>query len=366
VGKLNFGINVYAPDGTWQHYLVTVMREGVLSVDPVYAVHYYLENTENSVYGDKLVFKPDVDDDGVVTEYPVVIAGYTIVDSTPKVVDLDNVEDVVFYYTANTDIEYTVHYYKFGTTTKVAEDKVVGGKTMNSIVTENAVNVAGYVAVNSFLTKTLVAEGNEFVFYYVEEPVSLDVEYVVHYYLQGTVLSVALDKVVYGKEEGAVVTEVAPLITGFTAVAPTSITITLNAENNVITFYYTENRPIEPSPSPSVSPSPSPSVSPSPSPSTSPSPSPSTSPSPSVSPSPSPSTSPSPSPSTSPSPSPSASPSPSGSVPSNSVSPSSSPPVNGDDETFWTMRNTGLVVAVAVVVLVLLGVVSYLFFGRRK
>jgi uncharacterized repeat protein (TIGR02543 family) len=115
-----------------------------------------------------------------------------------------------------------------------------------------------------------------------------DLGYVVHYYRQGSTTSVANSKVVSGQAAGVVVTEYAIAIVGYSAVAPTAITATLNVADNVFVFYYTQNsgsgnggsggsggsssgggstHSPSPSPSPSSSPSPLPSLSPSPSPS---------------------------------------------------------------------------------------------------
>ena len=66
-----------------------------------------------------------------------------------------------------------------------------------------------------------------------------NIEYTVHYYLQGTTISVAPSKVVVGQTMGAYITESAIVVAGYAAVAPTSVTQTLAATGNEIIFYYT-------------------------------------------------------------------------------------------------------------------------------
>ena len=67
-----------------------------------------------------------------------------------------------------TNLEYTVHYYLEGTTTKVKEDKVVTGQVFDTEVTESPVDVAGYYIVdNSPKTIKIAADKpNEIIFYY--------------------------------------------------------------------------------------------------------------------------------------------------------------------------------------------------------
>ena len=70
-------------------------------------------------------------------------------------------------WTANNDVSYTVHYYKQGTTDKVAEDKTVTGKTFNTEVTETAETVSGYT-VEGEPTRTITLDdyNKEITFYY--------------------------------------------------------------------------------------------------------------------------------------------------------------------------------------------------------
>ena len=74
-------------------------------------------------------------------------------------------------WTANNDVSYTVHYYKQGTTDKVADDKTVTGKTFNTEVTETAKTVSDYtVEGESTQTITLDAYDKQIIFYYKATP----------------------------------------------------------------------------------------------------------------------------------------------------------------------------------------------------
>jgi hypothetical protein len=136
---------------------------------------------------------------------------------------------------SQTNISYTVHYYLEGTSTKIADSKNVTGQMIGALITENAVDVAGYIAVApTSVSGVLNATSNVFVFYYSANTVS----YTVHYYLQDTSVQVLVDKVVYGQTLGAWVTEYAVEVWGYIAVAPTSVSGVLNATSNEFVFYY--------------------------------------------------------------------------------------------------------------------------------
>ncbi len=71
-------------------------------------------------------------------------------------------------WTANNDVSYTVHYYKQGTTDKVAEDKTVTGKTFNTEVTETAETVSGYTVEGEPTPRKITLDDydKEIIFYY--------------------------------------------------------------------------------------------------------------------------------------------------------------------------------------------------------
>jgi uncharacterized protein YpmB len=138
----------------------------------------------------------------------------------------------------NATVPYTVLYYLEGTTSAIAANKTATG-ILGTSVTETAPTLLGYTAVApTTITATLNATNNKIIFYYTA---NTDIEYTVYYYRQGSTTQLANPKVVTNQTMGTPVTETALTISGYTAVAPTSVTITLNAANNVITFYYTTN-----------------------------------------------------------------------------------------------------------------------------
>ena len=173
------------------------------------------------------------------------ISGYTLVGSSPRGLKLENVSsnELIFYYTKNpVKVSYTVHYYLDGTTTKVAADKVVNNVNAGTEVTEDAISVTGYTAAAPTQQKlNLSATGtNEIIFYYTKNA-GTQVGYTIRYLKEGT--GEALLPAYSGTGVvGNSLTVTAPAIDGYTALAPTSYTITLNAEaaENIITFYYRE------------------------------------------------------------------------------------------------------------------------------
>ena len=173
------------------------------------------------------------------------ISGYTLVGSSPRGLKLENVSgnELIFYYTKDpVKVSYTVHYYLDGTTTKVAADKVVNNVNAGTEVTEDAISVTGYTAAAPTQQKlNLSATGtNEIIFYYMKNA-GTQVAYTIRYLKEGT--GEALLPAYSGTGvAGNSLTVTAPAIDGYTALAPTSYTITLNADaaKNIITFYYRE------------------------------------------------------------------------------------------------------------------------------
>lgn len=91
--------------------------------------------------------------------------------------------DTVVY--AKWNPNYTVHYYVQGTTTKVADDKVVANNEVGTVVTETAISVPNYMLVGDG-TKTLTIgndpKDNVIIFYYKSDSTSYRVEA----YIMGT------------------------------------------------------------------------------------------------------------------------------------------------------------------------------------
>ncbi|MCL2059725.1 MAG: InlB B-repeat-containing protein, partial [Oscillospiraceae bacterium] len=206
--------------------------------DIEYTVHYYLEGTETSLLASKTVDEQIAGD--TIVENAAVIDGYTADEQSKSLTLAASGNEIVFYYTANDDIEYIVHYYAAGTTTRLAQDKAVDGQTMASTVTEQAAAIDGYTVDEQSKSLTLAASGNEIVFYYTAND---DIEYIVHYYEAGTTTKLAQDKAVDGQTMASTVTEQAAVIDGYTA-DEQSKSLTLAASGNEIVFYYTANTDI--------------------------------------------------------------------------------------------------------------------------
>lgn len=81
--------------------------------------------------------------------------------------------------------------------------------------------------------------------YYAKFTAKQDVSYTVHYYEEGTANKVADDKIVNNQTFDATVEENAKDITGYTLVGNNNQTVTLDAYNKEIKFYYTENQLVE-------------------------------------------------------------------------------------------------------------------------
>lgn len=81
--------------------------------------------------------------------------------------------------------------------------------------------------------------------YYAKFTAKQDVSYTVHYYEDGTANKVADDKIVNNQTFDATVEENAKDITGYTLVGKNNQTVTLDAYNKEIKFYYTENQLVE-------------------------------------------------------------------------------------------------------------------------
>ncbi|MDY2769881.1 MAG: InlB B-repeat-containing protein, partial [Eubacteriales bacterium] len=103
----------------------------------------------------------------------------SIAPDTQVQVDNNGGENVLYaIWTANTDVSYTVHYYKQGTTDKVAADRVVTGQTFDSTVIVNAINVPGYTAVAPTKKELkLDAYNKEIIFYYTVNQYGYTIEY---------------------------------------------------------------------------------------------------------------------------------------------------------------------------------------------
>ena len=95
-------------------------------------------------------------------------AGYTFTGWNPEVAEKVTADATyVAQWKIRTDITYTVHYYQEGTKTKLAEDKVVKGQTFGAKVTEKAIEIDKYKALDpTSVTIMLKEKDNEIIFEY--------------------------------------------------------------------------------------------------------------------------------------------------------------------------------------------------------
>ncbi|WP_347288408.1 hypothetical protein, partial [uncultured Alistipes sp.] len=169
------------------------------------------------------------------------IAGYNYKTVNPASITIgtDLSKNIInVYYTKRNDLTYIVNYYEENTTTKVAESKTVNGQTYLAKITENAIEVSGYNKVDpTTKTITIGVEGNVINFYYTKKN---DLSYVVNYYEENTTNKIADSKVVTNQKYKDEIIEEAINIAGYNKVEPTTKTITIGTEENIINFYYTK------------------------------------------------------------------------------------------------------------------------------
>ena len=149
--------------------------------DVGYTVHYYLQGSAVKVRDDKVVDGQTFDSE--VTENAVNITGYTAVAPTEKTIKLDAYDkEIAFYYTANKDVSYTVHYYLQDTENSLAPDKTVDNQEFNKVITETAKTIQGYDLVGDKTQTFRLDEYNkEIVFYYTA---GTETPYQIEYYQQ--------------------------------------------------------------------------------------------------------------------------------------------------------------------------------------
>jgi len=212
--------------------------------DLSYTVEYRDVDTDETVANTKSV--ANVKFGSTQTENAIEVVGYELDESSEEeqsiVIGTDLTKNVIiFYYKKRADLKYTVHYYEENTEDKVADDKVVEDQVFDTEITETAIDVDGYTALApTSQTITIAVETeevkNEIIFYYAKRT---DLEYTVHYYLEGTTNKVQADKVVENQTFGDTVTETPDDISGYYIVDDTAQTITISAtETNEIIFYY--------------------------------------------------------------------------------------------------------------------------------
>jgi uncharacterized repeat protein (TIGR02543 family) len=147
--------------------------------------------------------------------------------------------------TADTSVTYVVHYYLQGTFNSVASDKNVSGWFVGELVTENAISISGYTAVNPVsITKALEASVNEFIFYYTQNPYAITIEDGGRgssgqgFYISGTMVTVSAgDKEGYTFKGWSVVSDGVTIASS----SATSFTFTMPSANAIVKANWEQN-----------------------------------------------------------------------------------------------------------------------------
>ena len=206
--------------------------------DYPYRIEYYYDGIiDNSKTDSDIVTYGTIID----TYDEKIVDGYVFINDAGKPLTItENVDNNVIkvYYERRTDLNYIVHYKEEGSNATLAPDKNVENQKYLEEVTEEAIDIAGYNQVNpTSQTIAIQLENNEITFYYTKRN---DLSYIVHYNEQGSNISLAGDKIVNNKTYLEEITEEAINIEGYNQLDPATQTITMQLDNNVITFYYTK------------------------------------------------------------------------------------------------------------------------------
>ena len=173
-----------------------------------------------------------------MTENAIPVDGYTAVDPTEATLVLaEDGNEIIFYYEKMPALtDYVVKYLDKDTNEPVAADKVQTGLEVGTSVTENAIDVDGYDAIDPTEVTLVLAEGgNEIIFYYEKQPVLTS--YTIRYVDEDSEEEIAPSKIVTAVPVGETITEYAISISEFVAL-DNEITFTLAESGNEYIFYY--------------------------------------------------------------------------------------------------------------------------------
>ena len=136
--------------------------------DLSYMVNYLEQGTNRILAPAKVATAQTFDE--VVTEQAIDIAGYNKVAPTSADIKITTGNNsATFYYTARTDLSYTVRYVD-ANGNNIATPKTVNGQIFGASVTESPIAVNGYVMPEGTKTITIGLTGNEIVFEYEATP----------------------------------------------------------------------------------------------------------------------------------------------------------------------------------------------------
>ena len=218
--------------------------ETPVNQDYKYTVKYLEKETNEVLHENKVVDSKYATEITAINE-KIEIDGYyfdsTNVDTlTVGVIESENVIEI--YYVKRADLSYTVNYLEKETNEVIKPAKVVNNQVFMTEIISNSevIDIEGYYfdSLNPELITIVTDETQNVInLFYVKRD---DLSYTVNYLEQGSNAVLADEKVVNDQTYKAVVTENAIDIVGYNKVAPTSQTITIEVEGNIINFYYTK------------------------------------------------------------------------------------------------------------------------------
>ena len=200
-----------------------------------YTVNYLDQSTGDAIADPKVVGDKHYGDE--VTETAIDIDGYDKVKPVSETITISKGENVInFYYTKRTDLSYTVKYMEKDTTNEIATAKTVNGQTFGAEITEGAIDIAGYNKVDPTSKTITIGTGSNVInFYYTKRT---DLTYTVNYLEYGTNKVLHDPKTVENQVLDSTASESAIDIAGYNKKAPTSVSIKIAADRNIINFYY--------------------------------------------------------------------------------------------------------------------------------
>lgn len=206
-----------------EHYRQNVDKTGyeLFETEPTYTVHYYDGKTVTATPKSYDGFRFNGEAEGSVLE---------------AALDKENPVTLKLYYDRVDGLSYTVKYLEKDTNAVLHAAKTVDNQVFGAEITEQPVAIPGYTAPEAQII-TIAETGNEITFYYTRRT---DLGYTVNYLEQDTKVVLSQAKIITGQIFGDSVTEKAIDIVGYNKVDPAEQTFTIEAENNVINFFYTK------------------------------------------------------------------------------------------------------------------------------
>ena len=202
-------------------------------------VHYYIEGTTTSLSEDKTI-TGKVDAKYTTATATDIPSKYELVATPTNASGTMTVNQiVVIYYYRLKETGVDVHYYKEGTTEKVAEDVTITGRVDQKYTTSPATNVASkyeLVETPANASGTMTEARITVIYYYRLKDTSV----LVHHYIEGTTTKLSNDVTINGKVDASYTTKVADDIPSkYELVStPANASGTMTENQIVVTYYY--------------------------------------------------------------------------------------------------------------------------------